>query len=144
MPFSLPPGQLATLPAVLGEGEAVDAPAVALSSDDWRLVLGARLSPDVVDTTVAALTANSYVTFDRAGTECFAAVFEFGDAATAQAGIDGISAWVAALPVAAQAVAAPIDFTTLQVVACDPGTADPIAVDASWADTVLDGQIARL
>lgn len=140
----VPAGPIATLGAVLSEGEALAAPAVALSSDDWRLALGARVSSDVADAVVTALTANSYGTFARAGTVCFASVFQFGDAASAQGGIDGIVAWVAALPVASQAVATPIDFTTLQVVGCDPGTADPIAVDARWADTVIDGQLARL
>ena len=140
----VPAGPIATLGAVLSDGEALSAPAVALSSDDWRLALGARVSPDVADAVVTALTANSYGTFDRAGTVCFASVFQFGDAASAQGGIDGIAAWVAALPVASQAVATPIDFTTLQVVGCDPGTADPIAVDARWADAVIDGQLARL
>jgi hypothetical protein len=139
-----PPGPIAPLGASLAEGETLSAPAVALSSDDWRLVLGARVSPGVADAVVEALTANSYATFDRAGTACFAAVFQFGDAASAQAGIDGVGAWVAALPVGSQAVATPVDFTTLQVVGCDPGTAEPIAVDASWADTVIDGQLTRL
>ena len=139
-----PPGPIATLGAVLGDGEALSAPAAALSNDDWRLVLGARVAPDVADAVATGLTANSYGTFDRAGTACFAAVFHFGDAATAQGGIDGIGAWVATLPLASQAVATPIDFTTLQVIGCDPGAADPIAVDASWADAVIDGQLARL
>ncbi len=140
----MPAGPMASLDAVLSEGEVLSTPAVALSSDDWRLVVGARVSPDVADAVVAALSTNSYGIFDRAGTACFAAVFQFGDAATAQGGIDGISAWVAALPAASQAVVTPIDFTTLQVVGCDPGTTDPIAVDARWADAVIDGQLARL
>jgi hypothetical protein len=140
----VPPGPIATLGAVLSEGETFSTPPVALSVDDWRLVLGARVGPDVAEAAATAITANSYGTFVRAGTTCFAAVFQFGDAASAQGGIDGIGAWVAALPVASQAVATPLDFTTLQVVGCDPGTPDPIVVDASWADSVIDAQLARL
>ena len=83
-------------------------------------------------------------TFDRAGTPCFAAVFQFADPATAQTGVDGVAAWVAALPAGSLAVATPLDFTTVQVVGCDPGTEEQIVVDASWVDTVIDGQIAGL
>ncbi|HUF99973.1 MAG TPA: hypothetical protein VMM60_17740 [Ilumatobacter sp.] len=139
-----PPWPTAALAAVLGEGEAPGSPVIALSSDDLRLVLGARVDPAVAETVIAAVTATSYTTFDRAGATCFALVFEFAGGATAQPGIEGVAAWASGLPVANQAVATPLDFTTMQVIGCDPGPSDPIAVDASWVDTVIDGQLARL
>ena len=71
---------------------------------------------------VAAITANSYGTFDRAGAPCFAAVFQFADPATAQSGRRRRCCLGGGASRRFVGGGNPIDFTTIQVVGCDPGT----------------------
>lgn len=133
---------LAPEATLLPGDEPLAGPSV-LSLDDWTLVWANRLPESSVDTLLAATTANSLRTFERADTLCVGAVFEAGNEMFAAAIVAELGAWAAAGPVEAQAVVTQVAATYVQLVTCDPGavaqTVNPAAVDV-----VVARQLARV
>jgi hypothetical protein len=136
---------LGTAPeAALAPGDVPLAGPFALGIDDWTLVWGNRLPADSVDTLVAATTADSVRTFERAGTTCVGAVFEAGNDMFAAALLLDLGAWAAAAPVESQATVTQLAPTYVQLTTCDPGAAVTQTLNPAAVDSVVTAQLARI
>ena len=117
---------------------------VALGSDDWALIWGARLSPAVASQMVAEIRSDSYSVVSRAGVTCFVAVFQTGSDTAGAALLANLTSWTASAPVDAQATTAQLGPDRVQFEACDPG-ADAASVPSVGAvDLVIGRQLDRL
>jgi hypothetical protein len=116
----------------------------SLGSDDWTMVWRNRLPAASVDTLVAATSADSIRTFERAGTMCVGAVFEAGNEMFAAALLLDLGAWAAAAPVESQATATQLAPTYVQLTTCDPGAAVTQGLNPVAVEMVVTNQLARL
>ncbi len=132
-----------TATGLLLPGDRGLADPVALGTDDWSLVWGARLPSETVDLLVEIVIADSYRPVDRDGTTCFIGVFESASEADAASVLVAMSSWAAGAPAEAAALATAIDATRVQLEGCDPGDAT-VAPDAASVEALITRQIARL
>ena len=130
--------------AALAPGDVPLAGPFSLGIDDWTMVWANRLPTASVDTLVAATTADSIRTFERAGSTCVGAVFEAGNEMYAAALLLDLGAWAAAAPVESQATVTQLAPTYVQLTTCDPGTAVAQALNPAAVDMVVAAQLARI
>ena len=117
---------------------------VALGSDDWALIWGARLSPTIVSEMVAAMRDDSYSVVSRAGVTCFIAVFQADSEAAGASLLANLASWTASAPVDAQAAAVQLGPDRVQLEACDPGADAAAAPSVGAVDLVIGRQLDRL
>ncbi len=130
--------------ALIQPGEVSVAPPMALGTDDWSLVWGARLPETTVDALVAQVVADSYRPVDRGGTVCVIAVFQTADDASGSSVFTSMLAWTAGAPPASQAVATQLSSTRVQLEVCDPGVDGGSAPNIGVVDALIDRQQLRL
>jgi hypothetical protein len=129
---------------LLRPGEQPLADAVALGTDDWSLVWGARLPEFSVERAAEALTADSYRAVTRDGATCFVALLQTATEADGSSMFSAMQLWALRAPAGSQAAATLVAPTRVQLEACDPGAGVTIASGAGTVDSLIDRQILRL
>ena len=133
-----------TSSGLLQPGETSLADPVALGTDDWSLVWGARLPASTVDGLVAQVVADSYRPIQSNGAVCFVGVFQTADEASGAAVLTAMQSWAANAPVTSLAAATSLGATRVQLRACDPGAAEVSPPNSGVVDALIDRQQLRL
>jgi hypothetical protein len=138
------PWTAAAVSALL-EGDTQDGEVAARGSDFWFTVLAAYLPAETAADAANSISADLYVPAVRGAQQCVYGTFS---AATPEAlGVLQVAAvsWAGLAPVAAGAQATTLaDGVTVQLSACDPGTAPNPTRSPDVGAALVTRQIARL
>lgn len=117
---------------------------VALGSDDWAVIWGARLPPASASALARVLTADSYTPVSRGGLTCFVAVFQTSNELSATSLASSLSSWAALAPANSQASVTSVGANRVQLEACDPGAELSVLPAPDSVDAMIANQLARL
>jgi hypothetical protein len=141
---ALDDGARAAQSGALQVGDRSLAAPVALGTDDWSLVWGARLPQSTVEQLASIVVADSFHPIDRAGVICAVSVFETTNPTDTATVVAAMQTWAGESPPEAQSTVTQLDDTRVELSTCDPGAAAAKLAQPGDVDALINRQLTRL